>query len=195
MAITKSGMRREDLELVTNADLVAAAHGLMGHIDLDVASSTFANEYVNAKNFFTPTDDGLNDQRWFGKVYLFPPSGTYFWDKKNERWKMTRACSATLTSSHAVWFRRLFKAWYHNEIEEGLYFSNCPDMFRYEQRLFDFPVCILRTVPNLVARTSEGVKKHNTCTSFLVYLQPKRDVEKATQRFIDIYAEKGRVLC
>ena len=195
MAITKSGMRREDLELITNADLAAAAHELMGHIDLDVASSDFANEYVHANNYFTPSDDGLNDQEWFGKVYLFPPSGTYYFDKKNERWKMTRACSPTLTSSHAVWFRRLFKAWFHNEIEEGLYFSNCPDMFRYEQRLFDFPVCILKAVPTLFARTNEGVKQHNTCTSFLVYLQPKRDVEEATQRFIDVYSGKGRILC
>lgn len=195
MAITKSGVRREDLELITNADLAAAAHELMGHIDLDVASSGFANEYVHAKNYFTPSDDGLNDQEWFGKVYLFPPSGTYYFDKKNERWKMTRACSPTLTSSHAVWFRRLFKAWFHNEIEEGLYFSNCPDMFRYEQRLFDFPVCILKSVPTLVARTNEEVRQHNTCTSFLVYLQPKRDVEEATQRFIDVYSGKGRILC
>lgn len=195
MAITKNGMRREDLELITNADLVASAHELMGSIDLDVASSKFANEYVSAKHYYTPSDDGLNDQDWFGKVYLFPPSGTYYFDKKNERWKMTRACSPTLTSSHAVWFRRLFKAWFHNEIEEGLYFSNCPDMFRYEQRLFDFPVCILRTVPTLIARTNEEVKRHNTCTSFLVYLQPKHNVEDATQRFIDIYSEKGRVLC
>jgi hypothetical protein len=195
MAITRSGMRREDLELVTNPDLVMAAHGLMGNIDLDVASSKFANEYVHADNFFTPSDDALNNQEWFGKVYLFPPSGTYYWDKKNERWKMTRACSPTLTSSHAVWFRRLFKAWLHDEIEQGLYFSNCPDMFRYEQRLFDFPVCILRTVPTLIKRTEEGIKRHNTCTSFLVYLQPKDSAGEATQRFIDIYSEKGRILC
>ena len=195
MAITRSGFRREDLELITNGDLSASAHALMGNIDLDVASSTFANDYVKADHFFTPTDDGLNDQQWHGKVYLFPPSGTYFWDKSAERWKMTRACSPTLTSSHAVWFRRLFKAWYHNEIEQGLYFSNCPDMIRYEQRLFDFTVCILRTVPTLVARTNEGVKRHNTCTSFLVYLQPKDQVTEATERFIEIYSEKGRVLC
>lgn len=195
MAITKSGMRREDLELITNSDLVSAAHGLMGNIDLDPASSKFANEYVNADNFYTPSDDGLNNQPWYGKVYLFPPSGTYFWHKKDEYWKMTRACSPTLISSHAVWFRKLFKAWYHGEIEQGLYFSNCPDMFRYEQRLFDFPVCILRTVPTLVARTNEGVKRHNTCTSFLVYLQPKDDPGAATERFIDIYGEKGRILC
>jgi hypothetical protein len=49
-------------------------------------------------------------------------------------------------------------------------------------------------VPTLVARTNEGIKKHNTCTSFLVYLQPKENIGEATERFIDIYSEKGRVL-
>ena len=68
-------------------------------------------------------------------------------------------------------------------------------MFRYEQRLFDFPVCILKTVPTLVGRTNEGVKRHNTCTSFLVYLQPKDNSGEATQRFIDIYSPRGRILC
>ena len=46
----------EDRELITNYDLVAAAHGLMGGIDLDVASSKVANEYVEAKEFYTPLD-------------------------------------------------------------------------------------------------------------------------------------------
>lgn len=195
MAIPKAGFRREDLELITNSDLVAAAHGLLGNIDLDPASSKFANTYVGADEIYTPSDDGLNDQPWFGKVYVFPPSGTYYWNKKKERWIATRACSPSLRSSHAVWFRRLFTAWYHNEIEQGLYFSNCPDMFRYEQRIFDFPVCILRTVPTLVGHTSEGVKQQTTCTSFLVYLQPKDNPGEATERFIDIYSEKGRIIC
>jgi hypothetical protein len=195
MAIPKSGFRREDLELITNKDLSMSAHALMGGIDLDVASSSLANEYVGAEHYFTPTDDGLNNQDWFGKVYLFPPSGTYFWDKKNDRWKMTRGSARSMVSSHAVWFRRLFKAWYDNEIEQGLFFSNCPDMFRYEQKLFDFPVCILRTAPTLIKNSSEGIAKHKTCTSFLVYLQPKDSCGEATQNFIDIYSEKGRVLC
>ena len=59
----------EDIELITSRDLVCAANELMGNIDLDVASSTVANEYVGADKFFTPQDDGLNDQKWFGKVY------------------------------------------------------------------------------------------------------------------------------
>ena len=82
MAIHDISKRREDLELITNYDLVASAHALMEGIDLDVASSKVANQYVEAKKFFTPIDDGLNSQQWYGDVYLFPPRGAYFWDKK-----------------------------------------------------------------------------------------------------------------
>lgn len=184
----------EDKELITNYDLVQSAHELMGGIELDVASSKTANEYVQADNYFCPSDDGLNCQQWFGSVYLFPPSGTYFWEKKNQRWKKTRTSSPTLRSSHAVWFDKLYKSWLSHEIKEGLYFSNCPDMFRYEQKLFDFPVCILRTTPILLKNTSQGVTTHQTCTSFLVYLQPQDDVTASTEKFIDIYSHKGRIL-
>ena len=185
----------EDRELITNYDLVAAAHGLMGGIDLDVASSKVANGYVEAKEFFTPSDDGLNCQQWYGSVYLFPPSGAYFWDKKNDRWKMTRASSPTLVSSPAVWFRKLYRSWMAREIKQGLFFSNCPDMIRFEQKLFDFPVCILKTAPILLKHTSEGIDRHKTCTSLLVYLPPVNEPGDAVERFIDIYSEKGRILC
>lgn len=88
MAIHDVKKHNEDLELITNYDLVSSAHALLEGIDLDVASSRVANDYVEANNFFTPSDDGLNCQQWYGSVYLFPPSGAYFWDKKNEKWKM-----------------------------------------------------------------------------------------------------------
>ena len=63
MAIHDIRKRREDLELITNYDLVAAAHALLEGIDLDVASSKTANKYIEADNFFTPYDDGLNPQQ------------------------------------------------------------------------------------------------------------------------------------
>ena len=69
---------REDLELISSWDFITSANEVMGNIDLDVASSRVANEYVQADQFFTPSDDGLNCQDWFGKVYLFPPAGAYF---------------------------------------------------------------------------------------------------------------------
>jgi hypothetical protein len=184
----------EDREYITNYDLTSAAHQLLGGIELDVASSKVANEYIQAENFFTPTDDGLNIQDWYGRVYLFPPSGAYFWNKKEDRWKMTRASSPSLTSSHAVWFRKLYRSWWKGDIEQGLYFTNCPDMIRYEQKIFDFPVCILKTAPTLIKHTSEGIGIQRTCTSLLVYLQPKQDTTFFTEKFIDIYSPKGRII-
>lgn len=187
--------QNEDRELITNYDLAASANELLGGIELDVASSKVANEYVGAEKYFTPTDDGLNIQQWYGRVYLFPPGGAYFRDKKNDRWKMTRASSPTLVSSHAVWFRKLYRSWFNREIEQGLYFTNCPDMIRYEQKIFDFPICILKTSPTLIKNSSKGIEKHKTCTSFLVYLPPMDEPTSAVEKFIDIYKEKGRVLC
>ena len=93
MAIQKISSHVEGREYVTCQDLVAAAHSLLGGIDLDVASSDFANTYVEAAKYYTPNQDGLNCKPWYGSVYLFPPSGAYFWDKKRQRWKMTRTSS------------------------------------------------------------------------------------------------------
>lgn len=184
----------EDIELITSQDLVCSAHSLLGNIDIDVASSKLANQYVGADNYFTPSDDGLNDQRWYGKVYLFPPSGAYYWDENTGRWKITRNTSKSLRSSHAVWFAKLYKSWIKKEIEQGLFFTNCPDMIRYDQKIFDFPVCILRTSPVLFRNSGGEVFQHKTCTSLIVYLQPQNDPTAATQKFIDIYGSKGRVL-
>ena len=74
-------------------------------------------------------------------------------------------------------------------------FTNCPDMIRYEQKIFDFPICILKTAPTLLKNTSKGVSSHKTCTSFLVYLPPIEDSSRMIEKFIDIYDEKGRLLC
>ena len=86
------------------------------------------------------------------------------------------------------------RSWMSGEVEQGLYMGNCPDMIRYEQRLFDFPVCILRTAPTLLKNSSEGLSTHKTCTTLLVYLPPKLNPDEGIQRFIDIYEEKGRIL-
>lgn len=186
--------RSEDAELITNSDLIVAANELMDGIELDVASSKKANSYVQAPNFFTPSDDGLNAQQWYGSVYLFPPAGAYFWDTKNEKWKMTRASSPSLTSSHAVWFRKLYRAWLAQEIKQGLYFSNCPDMIRYEPKIFSFPMCILRSAPELLRITSKEEKMQRTCTSIIVYLPPTDRSDDAIKRFVDIYTERGHIL-
>lgn len=196
MAAFRGNKKVEDYEWITNDDLIDAAHLLMGGIDLDPASSKKANEFVNAKHFYTPKEDGLNEMEWFGNVYLFPPKHSYFWHHKSQRWKMTRGLSPSLTSSYAIWWRTLKRKWLKGEIEQGVYFANAPDMFMYCQDIFDHPICVFKTRPMLRQHfiTTDEIKTRNTCASFVVYLQPKTDVEKATENFIEIYGEKGRII-
>jgi hypothetical protein len=186
----------EEYEWISNADLVNAAHLVMGGIELDPASSDIANQYVQAKSYYTVTDDGLNDQDWWGNVYLFPPNYSYFWHTKNQRWQKTRSTAKTLISGYSLWWKVLKKKWLTGEIKQGIFFCNCPDMFRYSQDIFDHPVCILRTTPTLnrYFYTSKTMDSRNTCTSFLVYLQPKDDVEDSTERFQETYSIRGRIL-
>ena len=184
----------QDQELITNYDLVGSAHAMLGGITLDVASSKLANEHVDAEEFYTPIDDGLNVQDFHGRVYLFPPSGAYYWDKKNERWKKTDVSHPTLISSHAIWFQKLFKAWFKGHVTEAIFFSNNMDMFRYEQIIFDLPICILRTAPTLLKNSTNGVTNHKTGSSFVVYFPSAKNPEKSIDDFRNLYAEKGRVI-
>lgn len=186
----------EEYEWISNADLVNAAHSIMGGIDLDPASSDIANEYVHSKSYYTIRDDGLNEQDWWGNVYLFPPNHSYYWNLNKQRWQKTRNSVKTLISGYSLWWKVLKKKWLTGEVKQAIYFCNCPDMFRYSQDIFDHPICILRTTPMLKRYfyTSKTIDSRNTCTSFLVYLQPQDDVEDSTEKFVDIYGIRGRIL-
>ena len=196
MGVPTGNFRSEGYEWITNRDLVDSAHELMGGIDLDPASSAKANEYVGARSFYTPQDDGLNDQQWFGRVYVFPPPNTYFWDKKNDCWTPTRGMSPSLTSGHAAWWRTLKKKWLAREVEQAIFFSNFIDTVMYNQDMFDFPVCIMKARPTLLRHYFDDnrVERKRTGCSIIVYLQPRDETSEKTQDFIDIYSEKGRIL-
>jgi len=59
-------------EWYTPEQYILAAKEVMGEIDLDPASSEFANQVVGAKQIYTVDDDGLAKE-WAGKVWLNPP--------------------------------------------------------------------------------------------------------------------------
>lgn len=196
MGLRRGNVKSEDFEWISNRDLVDSAHMLMGEIDLDPASSAFANPYVGAKKFYNPVDDGLNDQEWFGKVYLFPPHQSYFWDKKNDRWKPTRGLSPTLVSGHSLWWRTLKRKWLAREVEQAVYLTNYIDMVMYSQDIFDHPVCIMKQRPSLIRHyyADDKTEHKSTGVSLIVYLGPQENIHESTENFIDIYSEKGRIL-
>jgi len=196
MGVARGNIRNEEFEHISNRDFIDSARLLMGSIDLDPASSAFANEYVDATEFYGPVDDGLNDQQWYGNVYLFPPKRSYFWDKKNARWKPTRGMSPTLVSGHAVWWRALKRKWLSGEVEQAVFFTNYMDMAMYCQDIFDHPVCILKSRPILTRRyyADDSIKRQSTGCSMIVHLQPREGISESTAFFQEIYSEKGRVL-
>jgi ParB family chromosome partitioning protein len=59
-------------EWYTPPEYIAAAHLVLGDIDLDPASSPVANEIVQAKRIFTRQENGLT-QEWQGKIWMNPP--------------------------------------------------------------------------------------------------------------------------
>lgn len=51
---------------------IQSARKVMGSIDLDPASTDFANKIIKAKKYFDSKSDGLK-QKWFGNIWMNPP--------------------------------------------------------------------------------------------------------------------------
>jgi hypothetical protein len=68
------GHSSESNEWYTPKEIIELAREVLGKIDLDPASCAFANEVVQAENFFSQEQDGFS-RDWFGNVWLNPPYG------------------------------------------------------------------------------------------------------------------------
>jgi DNA N-6-adenine-methyltransferase (Dam) len=67
-------------EWYTPPEHVALAREVMGDIDLDPASNDLAQQWIQARQYYTLAEDGLA-LRWTGRVWLNPPYG-----KQIRRW-------------------------------------------------------------------------------------------------------------
>lgn len=100
-------------EWYTPPQYIAAAREVMGEIDLDPASSEVAQKIVQAEQFFTKDDDGLQ-QDWCGRVWMNPPySGDLvgkFAEKLADAYDSNKVSAAVVLVNNATeskWFQRL----------------------------------------------------------------------------------------
>lgn len=103
-----------DYEYYTPKEIVKAARRVMGHIDIDVASSAKANEVVGARCYFDEAKDGLS-KIWLGNIWMNHPFGREqnpLWiNKLVEEYKAKRvkqACCITYACTSEKWFQPLF---------------------------------------------------------------------------------------
>lgn len=98
-------------EWYTPPEFIEAARQTMGCIDLDPASNEHAQQWIQAKRFFTIEDDGLT-KRWKGSCWMNPPySGKLignFVDKMVDSYlcgDVTQACVLTNSATETRWFQ------------------------------------------------------------------------------------------
>lgn len=101
------------VEWVTPKAYVYLARQVMGDIDLDPASSDFAQRNVGARWYYTPEQDGLT-LRWFGRVWLSPPNGRglfpAFTGKLVDEFtagRVTEAVALVPNNTDTAWYHRM----------------------------------------------------------------------------------------
>ena len=149
----------------TPENVVEAARGVLGSIDLDPASSHAMNERIRADRIFTIEDDGLT-KAWHGRVFLNPPGGRL--RKVEGRWQ--RASGGRAESSMVVWWEYLVSEWLAERTSAAVFVAFTLEILRISQRgalpVQAFPRCYPK------ARLCFG-GDDPTHANVLVYLPPR----------------------
>ncbi len=100
-------------EWYTPEEYIKAARQVLGRVDLDPATSEIANTVVQADEFYTAQDNGL-DQEWTGKVWMNPPYSSdlvgRFAEKlccHYEAGDVTEAIVLVNNATETGWFQRM----------------------------------------------------------------------------------------
>ncbi|MEW6129602.1 MAG: DNA N-6-adenine-methyltransferase [Acidobacteriota bacterium] len=139
-------------------------------IDLDPASSEKAQQWIQARRYFTKEDNGLI-QTWWGKVFLNPPYG------KSEG-----------KSNQAIWANRLLKFYEKGLVEEAILLINSAHGYKWYESLWTrYPVCCVRERIHFVAVDGSIDGQSKKAQTFVYF-------GRNITRFQKVFSSIGRVL-
>ena len=160
----------ESNEWYTPARYIEAAREVLGVIDLDPASSQFANETVRAVRFFTSKDDGLS-REWHGRFFMNPPYG-----KTDEGKSMAgEFCNKAIAEYET------------GNVSAGIILVNSLHSQSWQAPLYKFPVCFVDHRIQFV--NGEGDENRNpTFQNIFIYLGNE------VSRFAEVFRRLGYVM-
>lgn len=145
--------------------MIDAARQLLGSIDTDPATCAAAQAIVQAKTWYTATENGLA-QPWHGNVWCNPPY-----------------------SDLLPWAERMIRLYQAGAIDAGIMLVNCSCSPKWAQLLWQHStaVCLLNKRINFWHPTKTNANGSYDRDSAVFYFGPQRD------RFAAVFARYGGV--
>ena len=128
-------------EQYTPSYIVEPAREVLGHFDLDPASSEIANRCVRAEQIFTAADgERTFEEDWFGRVFLNPPGGQ----------KLVLKGSGQGSNPAIFWAKLMYEWWHEENVEAAIFVGFTMEVLGTTQSverfpLAQFPLCFPKT--------------------------------------------------
>lgn len=182
-------------EFISPPLILDAVYSLLGEIDLDPLSSDLAQQHVQANHYLTPMDDGFNSEEpWSGRVYCFPPSGMWTYNKKRGKFNLSHTYNVNGISGPVLGFQKMLAYYCQGHIRHGLYYANNLEVIRMDQRIFDFPVCIPSFRPRLYRYDGEKIEHRDSEAGVFVHFPNPEKTTESIENFIDSFERFGRII-
>lgn len=186
-------------DFVSPVDLIATTTAFLGgEIDLDPASSPYANQLVGATRHYTWEDNGLM-QPWRAKnVYLYPPRDFLTKSEQPESPLLFTKVKYFRKSSQRVWLELAYQKWLRREFNEGVIFLTSVDvaLLVTQQVGIDLPMCVLKKNPKLLIDEPDLRPLPSTrVLGFVLYMPPTDNQDTRVNQFVQHYSNLGRIYC
>ena len=153
---TPANYSSASVEWYTPAVYLQSVREFLGEIDLDPASSTIANEAVQAKEIYTANDNGLT-LPWTGRVFVNPPYGI-----ENGQSVAGQFCAKAI-EEHAT-----------GNASEIIILVNSVHSQKWQAPLYDYAVCLVDHRIKFV-NGDGGENENPTFQNIFIYLGPRKE--------------------